>query len=223
MKRRASADTVSGRPTKKYKKSARAPTSGKKTYSVLLAPELKFNDVTINTDANTTSTEIALTTFAAGDTALQRDGNKAVIKSVEFRLRLTNSALTQSNVVRFALVVDKLAQGEQCIWGAGAAVQDVFDAATVVARRNVISAARFIVLKEVVVVLNDQAGTGGGPAQCYIHEFVKVPKDFQLAAWASGSATIPVTNALTLMYLGSTAAGVTDVNVEGTARVRFMG
>lgn len=186
-----------------------------------IGAELKYNDLTLNVDANSTSVEVPLTTIGTGTTALLRTGLKVLVKSVEYRVRMTNSALTQANVVRFALVLDKLAQTEQCTWGTGAAVGEVFDAATVVARRNILSSSRFVVLAEDTFTINADSGTGGAPSQCQFHRYVKIPEKYRLVTWSGSSATIPVSNALTLMYLGSTAAGATDVNIEGTARVRF--
>lgn len=212
-----------GQVTKRPQKRQRTtPTVAALARQVALsANEKKYNDMTLNQDANSTSVETPLTTFATGDTVLLRDGNKALIKSVHVKCRLTNSSLTQSNVVRFVLVCDKLAQAEQCIWGAAGSVADVFDAATVVARRNILSAERFVVLMDEVVVINAASGTGGAPSMAYFERFVKIPQSLQIVAWSGASATIPVKNAYTLMYLGSTAAGVSDVNVEGTVRVRF--
>lgn len=55
-----------------YKKKKATPYYKKP--SVSLAPELKYNDTAFNTDATTSGAVIALSTFAAGDTALLRDG-----------------------------------------------------------------------------------------------------------------------------------------------------
>lgn len=186
-----------------------------------IGAELKYNDLTLNTDASTTSTEVPMTTIGTGTTGILRDGLKVLLRSVEYRINMANKALTQGNTVRVVLVLDKLAQAEQCTWGAGASVAEVYDAATTVARRNILSASRFVILSDETVVLNQDSGTGGAFAQCYLHRYIKIPAKYQLAVWSGSSATIPVSNALTLMYLGSTAAGATAVTVNGTARLRF--
>lgn len=186
----------------------------------LSAPERKFNDVTLSADANTTPVKVALSTFATGDTALLRDGNKVLFKTIHIKCRLTNNAVGQSNTVRFVLVCDMLAQAEQCDWGDGTAVEDVFDAETVVARRNILSAERFKVLMDEVVVINQNSGTVI-TSQAYFERYIKIPLNFQLVAWSGASATIPVRNAYTLMYVGTTVAGTDDVGVQGTVRVRF--
>lgn len=222
MKRLRGPTKASTRPFKRPRQASKAPTRSKST-AAILKPELKFNDVTFNTDASTTSTEVALTTFAAGDTALLRDGNKAIIKSIDLKINCANSALTQNNTVRFVVVCDKLAQAEQCIWGDGTAVGHVFDDDTTVARRAVISASRFIVLMDEVIVLNQGSGTGGALEQAYFKKHIKVPEALRLASWGSSGSSIPVQNAFTLMYLGSTASGATDATVVGTARIRFVG
>lgn len=70
MKRRASKELTS---TGKYKKSKK-PVYKRQSAGLSLAPELKYNDTAFNTDATTGGAVIALSTFAAGDTALLRDG-----------------------------------------------------------------------------------------------------------------------------------------------------
>jgi len=187
----------------------------------LASNEKKYNDVTLNQDINATPVVTALSSFATGDTVALRDGNKAFFKSFDVKIAMTNTALTNSNIVRVVLVCDKLAQAEQCNWGTAASVADVFDAETVVARRNILSAERFIVLMDEVVVLNAQSGTGGAVSKAYLHRYVKVPPALQMAAWSGSSATIPVKNAFSLMYIGDTASGGTDVTVQGTVRARW--
>ena len=187
----------------------------------LAANEKKYNDVTLNQDANTTPVVTALSTFGTGDTVLLRDGNKAIFKSFDIKVKMTNNALTQSNVCRFVLVCDKLAQAEQCLWGTASSVADVFDAEAITARRNILSAERFIVLMDEVIVINELSGTGGAPAKAYFRRHIKVPPALQLVAWSGSSSTIPVKNAFSLLYMGDTVSGVTDVAIEGTVRVRW--
>lgn len=224
MKRKASATEPQYQPAKKQAKPAlqRQPSVANLAQQIALASnEKKYNDITLNQDANSTPVVTGLSTFATGDTVSNRDGNKAIFKSFDIKMAFTNTALTGSNIVRVVLVCDKLAQAEQCNWGTAASVADVFDAETVVARRNILSAERFIVLMDEVIVINSQSGTGGAASKAYMHRYVKVPPALQLVAWSGSSATIPVKNAFSLLYIGDTASGVTDVTVQGTVRARW--
>lgn len=193
----------------------------KKSLAVTLAPEKKFQDTSFSTDATTTETVVSLTTFAAGDTALLRDGNKIICNSCELRIRLTNEALTQNNIVRFALVQAKQANAAAPTWFAANPLTDVFDAATVTARRNTASSTKFKIILDEVIVVNQTSGTGGALQEAYWHKWVKLPEE--VTQFADGTSAIPVTNAYFLMYIGTVAAGATDLDVNGTARIRFMG
>lgn len=221
MKRKASSSI--NRPYKRPRPAIkRQPTVAALAKQVALNQnEKKYNDVTLNQDCNSTPVVTAVSTFGTGDTVLLRDGNKAIFKSFDIKVRITNSALTNSNVCRFVLVCDKLAQAEQCNWGTAASVADVFDAETITARRNILSAERFIVLMDEVIVLNELSGTGGATAKAYFHRYIKVPPTLQLVAWSGSSSTIPVKNAFSLLYLGDTASGISDCTIEGTVRVRW--
>lgn len=211
--------TIEEQPTKKQRTSQPARKKSKKAF---LGTELKFNDVSISTDASSTPVEVALTTFATGDTALTRDGNKALIKSIELKINYANEALTQNNTARFVLVCDKQANVTQATWFA-AANTDVYDSVGVTARRGVPTMSRFRILMDKTVVCNQGSGTGGALQQGYFKKFIKIPEDLQLCTWGASTAVIPTTNAFTLMYVGTTASGATDLDVVGTARIRFEG
>lgn len=219
MKKRQRPSSYKGQSSRPVKRQKTAQQT--KMLAALSASEKKYHDMTLNQDANTTPVVTPLSSFATGDSVILRDGNKVLFKTVHIKVRLTNNALTQSNVVRFVLVVDKLAQAEQCLWGTASSVADVFDAETVVARRSILSAERFVVLMDEVITLNAMSGTGGAASMAYFERYVKVPMSVSLVAWSGSSATIPVKNAFSLMYLSSTPAGISDVSVEGTVRVRW--
>lgn len=221
MKRKSSVSSQ-GRYTKKSKPSSK-PSYKRQNASSMLKPELKFNDVAVTGDASTTETVVALTSFAAGDTALLRDGNKIIAKSLDVRLLIGNEALTQNNTVRFVIVCAYQANAAASTWFTGVAGLDAYDASTVTARRAVETVTRYKVLMDETVVLNQTSGTGGALQQAYLHRYVKIPKDCQLAQYASSASSIPITNSLSLMYVGSTASGATDVDVVGTVRLRFQG
>jgi len=216
MKRQRSNSTTST-PVKRQKKYDRG--SYKKKAAVALTDELKYNDVAITTDASTTETVVALTTFAAGDTALTRDGNKIICKSLDFKIAMANEATTQCNTVRFVLVQSMQANNTAPTWFVGVAGTDVFDASTVTARRSVNTASIYKILMDKVIVINQ--GNSTSLQQAYLKKFIKLPD--VVTTFISSSSGIPMTNAYYLMYVGSSAAGVVDVDVAGTARLRFIG
>lgn len=216
MKRKATQDVGTGRKKPKVAAVARKSSALKD-----LTPELKYNDVSFNTDATTTETVVALTTVAAGDTALLRDGNKVICKSLELRIHLTNEALTQSNVVRFVVVKSIQANAAAPTWSSGNATTDVFDASTITARRATTTATKYKIIMDQTLVVNQFGSTGGALNMEYFHKYMKLPDE--VTQYGDGTASVPMTNAYYLLYLGSTAAGATDCDVVGTARLRFVG
>lgn len=219
MKRKASEGV---KPALKRQKTTLLVVPTKTTKKTLksIPDELKYNDVAITGDATTTETVVALTTFAAGDTALLRDGNKIICKSLELRIHLTNEALTQSNVVRFVVVQSLQANAAAPTWFTTAAT-DVFDASTITARRAVATASTYRIIMDKTIVVNQTGSTGGAFNMEYFHKYIKLPDE--ITTFSSSNAVIPMTNAYFLMYVGSTAAGATDLDVSGTARLRFVG
>lgn len=187
----------------------------RKKSSLTLTPELKYNDVTFSTDATTTETVVSLTNFAAGDTALLRDGNKIQPKSLNLRVSFANEALTQSNLIRCVVVLDKQPNAVAPTYAT------VFDAATVVAQRQVATASRFTILCDDVVTLNALSGTGGAVSKAFWQRYISLPS--MITTYSGSAAAEPYTNGLYFMYLGDTAAGATDVDVVGSARLRFLG
>jgi len=212
----------SKQPTKKprlARQNASGNLGAKKSRRVTIGEELKYNDVNFNTDATTTETVVALTTFAAGDTALTRDGNKIIPKSLELRILCTNEASTQSNTIRFVVVKSMQANGAAPTWFAGAAGQDVFDELSVTARRAVETASRYKIIMDHIEVVNQTNSTSSN--QAYIHKYMKLTEE--IITYASSASSVPITNAYYLMYLGTTAAGIVDEDVVGRARLRFVG
>lgn len=219
MKRKASSLGKGSKP-----KLARQNASGNlktRRKSISLRDELKYNDVALATDASTTETVVALTTFAAGDTALLRDGNKIVCKSIEIRMILGNESLAQGNTVRVVVVKSTQANGAAPSWYLAQVGADVYDASNVVARRAVETASRYKIMMDETIVLNQIGSTGGSVSQAYFHKYIKLPDE--ITQFPSGASGIPITNAYYLMYMGSTASGATDCDVLGTVRLRFVG
>jgi len=87
--------------------------------------------------------------------------------------------------------------------------------------KNVATYGRFVVLWDKVVVLNQTSG--GGVQKLFIKKYLKVPLKAQIASYADGNASAPVTGNLCLMYLSDTAAGATDADVNGFCRLKFIG
>lgn len=193
----------------------------KKKASVTLAAEKKFNDVAFATDATTTGTIVALNTIAAGDTALLRDGNKILCKTLYIKCNYVLEDISQSALMRFMLVVDKNANvAAPTIAGS---TTGPLESIAIQAQRQIASISRFHILMDEVIVLNQQGGTGAGKTKGYFERFVKIPENLQLTQFFDGSASVPVSNGLSLMYFSDVAAGATDVDVAGTVRLRFIG
>lgn len=215
----------SARPYKKFKASQAPPPSParkRRSTSVALASELKYLDTGFATDATTTPTFVDLCSLATGDTASDRDGNKIIMKSFDLRMVLSNEALTQSNVVR-VLLVHSLQPNTALPTQAGAGADtDVLANSSFTSPRNIASASLYRILMDEVFVLNAQSGTGGAPSRCYFRKYIKLPEVVTTYKDAT-PASFPQTNGYSLLYFSDTAAGATDVNVEGSVRIRFEG
>jgi len=208
MKRKAS--TAINRPFKRPRQVA----PSKKKASVSLAAEKKFNDTSSLTDATTTAVLVNLNAMAAGDTALLRDGNKILSKSIQIRGTIRNESATISTVVRVMVVYDKNSNGTQ-----PTAVQILEGIPGVTSLKSVANASRFITLMDKTYVTN----SNGSFNYNYINEYVKVPQNCQLAAFADGTAAVPVSGSLTLLYIGSESTGVADTDIVFQMRCRFVG
>lgn len=194
-----------------------APRMRRSSIGVGLAAELKYNTVPFFTDATTAGTIIDLNNFAAGDTALLRDGNKVLCKSLEIRcsIELESATFSQNVTSRWLLVHDKNANTVQPTFA------QVLDALTVESQRNISGVSRFTILMDKTVVTNQTSGTAKN--QAFFKKYVKIPQELQLTCYADGTAQVPVSGSLTLMYLSNVAPGATDTNITGTSRLRFIG
>lgn len=211
MKRKSSTTSAGS-----YSKKQKYPKATYKRQNASLAPELKFNDTAFTTDATTTGAVIALSTVAAGDTALLRDGNKIQVKSFEIRARLELEAVTQNAVIRFMLVRDKNPnQAASPLATAGALLQTISPESL----REIGFLSRFDVLMDKTVTMNTESGA---VQKFMFKKYVKVRSD-QVTCYGDGTASIPVTNSYNLLYLSDVAAGIVDVNVFGQCRMRFVG
>ena len=186
--------------------------------AVALAPEKKFFDSVTITDATTTASILNLNNMAAGDTVLLRDGNKIICKSIQLRGTFQNESLAQNNVIRYMVIHDKNSNGT-----APTAAQVFEGTPSVQGMKSIANASRFTTLLDKTVVLNNLSDTAGAMAFAYISEYVKIPANLQLSAFADGTAAVPVSGSLSLIIIGSTAAGATDVDVIMNTRLRFIG
>jgi hypothetical protein len=191
---------------------------GRRKANVALAPEKKFFDSVTVTDASTTASVLNLNNMGAGDTAVLRDGNKIICQSVQLRGSFENESLAQNNTIRYMVVHDKNSNGT-----APTAAQVFEGTPAVQGMKSISNASRFTTLLDKVVVLNNLSDTAGAFAQAYISEYIKVPQALQLSAFADGTAAVPVSGSLSLIIIGSTASGATDVNVVMNTRLRFIG
>lgn len=202
---------ATAKPPKKKQKMSR---------SVTLAPELKFNDQTINTNSSNSGTIIPLNQMAAGDTALLRDGNKILNKSVQLRLLYQNLDAAVNTYHRLIVVYDRQPNGANpTINGATDGPLDSTDPS---ALRNVSTVSRFKVLLDRSFEINNT-----GSAQLMykeVIEFVKVPSDCQMTAFQDGTSGPPINGGLYLMLIGDqTLASGDTASVNGFTRVRFWG
>jgi hypothetical protein len=219
MKRKPTSDKK-GRPTKMRRVTTTRVASRRST-SVALKPELKYNDASFAADATTTGSVVALNQMAAGDTALLRDGNKILMKSIQLKYTVECEAVTQNVVARFMIVYDRQTNvTNPTIATAGTGP---LDSISPVSLRQVATTSRFKVLYDKVVVLNSTTTTATALQIAYEECFVKIPTDCQMTQFADGATGAPQTGGLYLMFFSNIAAGATDANVNGQARLRFWG
>lgn len=221
MKRKASTSPAGKPPLKRQNAVYGKQALKGKTSSVALAPEKKYFDTSFNGDASTTGTIVSLNSIGAGDTVLLRDGNKILCKSLNVRIALQNESLTISSIVRVIIVIDKNANTAAPT--AATAGSGILESIAVESQRRIDSISRFHCLMDETVVINAQSGTGGAESKAFIERFIAIPEAFQLSQFLDGSAGVPVSNSITMLYLSDQASGLSDVNVNGTVRLRFVG
>lgn len=181
--------------------------------SSALKPELKYFDTAFTTDATSTSTVVQLNSVAAGDTALTRDGNKLAMRSLELRIKGNLEATTQNASIRFVLLIDKQPNNATISWGT------VFDSESPQSLRLIASMSRFEILMDKVIIVNATSTTA--LQKFFFKKYVKMPNI--VSSYTDGSAAIPYTNSLILMYNSDVATGITDTDIFGQARLRFVG
>ncbi len=179
--------------------------------------ESKYLDTAISTDATTTAVVVALSTMASGTTNITRDGNKVAWKSINLRLRYNLEAITVNSSVRMILVYDKQSNA------AALTSTQLVDSITMESQKNISFLGRFIVLMDKVITLNQTASNAGGIQRGFFKKYIKIPLNAQLANYQTGASAIPQMGALSLLYFGTEAAGASDVDMNGSVRVKFIG
>lgn len=187
-----------------------------------LAEELKFLDTAFNTDASTTATIVALTTMATGDTIITRDGNLIRATALELRVNMSLEAITQNATMRFVVVCDHAANSAAPTFS-GTATTSVFDATTIQAMRNLSCLDKYTILMDKTFTINQSASNAGGVQHHFFKKWIKIAPQCQMVRYQDNTSAIPMKNALSLLYIADVASGVTDVDVAGQARLRFVG
>lgn len=208
--------------TSAAKKQRRATTRVPRQATSGLAPELKFLDTAFNTDASTTATIVALTTMATGDTIITRDGNVISARALELRVNSSLEAITQNATLRFVVVCDHGANSAAPTFS-GTATTSVFDATTIQAMRNLSCLDKYTILMDKTFVINQSASNAGGVQHHFFKKWIKIPRHCQEVRYQDNTSAIPMKNALSLLYIADVASGVTDVDIAGQARLRFVG
>lgn len=221
MKRKASQQRSGPRPKLQRQGGVYGKAALKRKPSALLTQELKFNDFSNAGDISTTGVIVDMTTFAAGDTALLRDGNKILAKSIQLRGTFATESLAQNAIVRYMIIHDKNSNGTAPTFA------QVFSTTPIVTHvyslKSIANASRFTTLLDRTIVINNQSDTAGAFAKAYIDEYIKVPESCQLVAFADGTSAVPISGSLSLMIISDVATGITDVDSALLGRLRFVG
>lgn len=221
MKRKASNQGQQGKPKLQrqgavYGEQALTGRRPSSAQLALLGEEVHFFDKTISDDATTTSVVLPLNTVVQGDTVADRQANKILMKALEIRILYSNEAITQNNRIRLLVVVDKQPNGAQC------ALSDVLEAEAIQAFPKVANKSRFKIIMDEVIVLNQSSSNAGGFEKGFFHKYIRIKPDLALSTFASSATAVPITNSLSIFYLGDVAAGATDVDMTVNCRLSFL-
>lgn len=221
MKRKASNQGQQGKPKLQrqgavYGEQALTGRRPSSAQLALLGEEVHFFDKTISDDATTTEVSLPLNSVVQGDTVADRQVNKILMKALEIRINYSNEAITQNNRVRLMLVVDKQPNG------ATAGLTDILEAVAQTAFPKVANKSRFKILMDEMLILNQSSSNAGGFEKGFFHKYIRIKPELALATFATSATAVPITNALTLYYLGDVAAGATDVDMTVNCRLSFL-
>lgn len=176
--------------------------------------ERKFLDTALTADATTTASINAVNVMVVGTGANTRIGRRILMKSLQIRCQIEREdpATTTAQHVRMMVVYDRQSNG------AAPAVTDILDTSAVQSLRNMANVGRFFMLSDEFVEIT--AAQGGNQYFIY-NKFLKFNLPVYYNAGNAGTIADVSTGGLFVIYLGSQAAGVDDINVTGSARLRF--
>lgn len=195
-----------------------------------IVPEKKVKDVAGVTQANTTGTFSLLNGVAVGSDYTERVGRKTLNKSIYIRGRVqTEASLTAAvgaipaQQARMIILVDNQPNA------ATPATTDLLNTATPESQLNLNNRDRFKILHDETFVFDpylysttatqSYASTSKQIHDVKYHRFINEETIFN----GNGGATIAgmSSGAIYMFWIGSEAAGATDINFTGSTRVRY--
>jgi len=180
----------------------------------VLGHEVKFFDVNaIATAASTTPTVIAVNPVAAGSTTLTREGNKIQMKALLVQ-GFGYTAAGVNTLLRLVVVHDKNSNAATPAW------TSVFQSATIDSLRVIGNMSRFTILTDNLIDVN--CSTTSSVQKFSYKRYVKVKGELGLAAFADGTAAVPISGGLFFMYISDTA-GASACAVSFETRLSFIG
>lgn len=187
------------------------------------AGEWKFVDTAIsNGNVSTTAQVTLLNGLALGNTGSTRIGRKVRFHTVEAKLVSQSDTTTAINFVRYAIVLDKQANG------AAPAFTDIYDAATPYALRNISNKERFFVLWDSGIKSLVGPVTGTIATQQPTDSSARVDEVYKKWSFSTtfnagnaGTVADIATNAIYFVAIGSAVSGTGDSVVIGSIRLRY--
>lgn len=186
--------------------------------------EWKYKDVIVNADINSTATLTLLNGIAPGTGAQERIGMKITVRSIQMSLRFTTTPATGvDQYCRVFLVMDR-----QCNGAVIGAPTDILAAGNVSGLRNLANRKRFKIMWDKLVPMGGNLNAAGTPSTLPNMRIVKMymklrrPLVIEYNTGIAGTVADISTNSLYLVTLGTEAAGNTDVNMVGYARIRYV-
>jgi len=192
--------------------------------------ELNFVDTAVVQSAGVGITNaylVLLNGTVPGSNNNQRIGRRIDMKSIEFRMLVSNMELALMNGVRFAIVLDKQANGAACL------ITDIWQSGDPTSLRNISNKARFTVLWDstLMTMIGNDAQSGGVSAQMTTTS--KIPFQFykkigintQYNSGSAGTIGDIQTNALYFVAMcDCTEAnkGTESIVIDGDFRIRFL-
>lgn len=180
--------------------------------------ELDFVDTTLSSTAiSTTPYLVLLNGLVPGTGDNQRLGRRIQMKSIELKAYTSADTTTTINIVRFAIVLDRQANG------AAPAFTDIYDAASPTALRNISNKPRFKVLWDsgVIPIVGNITTPATGQELVTMEKYRKIDIPVQYNNGTAGDITDITTNSLYFVAVGAIASGTADSQLTGKVRVRY--